>query len=61
MSSVYLCAMSWCILCILYSDDQLVNLQLIALLAKHHRKKLPNVDHVSFKELPEEVSSYLNI
>ncbi|KAM1576936.1 hypothetical protein ACFX15_032655 [Malus domestica] len=34
-----------------YSTEEV---KLIALLAKHHRKKLPNVDHVSFKELPEE-------
>ncbi|CAN6575771.1 unnamed protein product [Malus baccata var. baccata] len=35
-----------------YSTEEV---KLIALLAKHHRKNLPNFDHVSFKEFPEQV------
>lgn len=34
-------------------------LQLIALLARHHRKKLPKLDHSSFKEIPKEVNILL--
>ncbi|KAM0994784.1 hypothetical protein FF1_010294 [Malus domestica] len=33
------------------------DVKLIALLAKHHRKNLPNFDHVSFKEFPEQTCS----
>ncbi|CAB4285420.1 unnamed protein product [Prunus armeniaca] len=35
-----------------YSTEEV---KLIALLARHHRKKLPNFGHVSFKEFPTEV------
>ncbi|RXH82186.1 hypothetical protein DVH24_036527 [Malus domestica] len=37
-----------------YSTEEV---KLIALLAKHHRKNLPNFDHVSFKEFPEQTCS----
>ncbi|PON89519.1 Pyrophosphatase [Trema orientale] len=35
-----------------YSTEEI---KLIALLARHHRKKLPKLNHGSFKELPKEV------
>lgn len=41
---------------VLNSDHLLVRLQLIALLTRHHRKKLPKFDDASFNELGEEVS-----
>lgn len=38
------------------TDDIFVSFQLIALLVRHHRKKLPECDHVVPEELTEEVS-----
>ncbi|XP_048424194.1 uncharacterized protein LOC103962295 [Pyrus x bretschneideri] len=40
---------------VLRRSSRQVNLQLIALLPKHHMKNLPNFYHVSFKEFPEQV------
>ncbi|EXC13327.1 hypothetical protein L484_012755 [Morus notabilis] len=39
-----------------YSAEEI---KLIALLARHHRKKLPKLDHSSFKEIPKEVNILL--
>ncbi|XP_048324109.1 uncharacterized protein LOC107411814 isoform X2 [Ziziphus jujuba] len=40
-----------------YSTEEV---KLVALLVRHHRKKLPKLDHASFKEFPKELKKKLN-